>query len=170
MQDDVDKITARYPSLQPLRFPNAASAIQALHAGQVDAILIGRKVHAHESPEGLFIHPLRPGYTLITETQRTVGLAELAGMTVHTALPDSIAQSLLPAGTAIITHPDMEQAMDNGLASAVLLSWEDVEPWHQLLIAVDAQGNKIAVFRAPFLVFPAARSSDLGDLLNAIQP
>jgi hypothetical protein len=32
----------------------------------VDAILIGRKIHAHESPEGLFIHPLRPGYTLIT--------------------------------------------------------------------------------------------------------
>jgi hypothetical protein len=64
----------------------------------------------------------------------------------------------------------MEQAMDNGLASAVLLSWMDAEPWHQLLIPVDAQGNKIASFRAPFLVFPAARSSELNNLLNAIQP
>jgi hypothetical protein len=46
----------------------------------------------------------------------------------------------------------------------------DAEPWHQLLIPVDAQGNKIASFRAPFLVFPAARSSELNNLLNAIQP
>lgn len=170
MQDDVDEMTARYPSLQPLRFPNAASAIQAVHSGQADAILIGRKIHAHETPQNLAIHPLRPGYTLITETQRAVGLAELAGMTVHTALPASIAQPLLPAGTMLVTHPDLEEAMENGLASAVLISWEEVQPWHQLLIPVDAQGNKIAVFRAPFLVYQAGRSSELEYLLYAIQP
>jgi len=170
MSEEIASLMAIDPALQPMPFPNAASAIQALHGGQVDLIVIGRNVHAHESPQELAIIQLRAGYTLITERQRVVSQADLAGITVHTALPANTASSLLPAGTRLITHPNLEDAINAGLASAVLLGWDQVEPWHQLLIPLDAQGNKVASFRIPFLVYQAARAAELVNLLDAIQP
>lgn len=170
MAEEAGRMAAIDPSLQSVLFPNAASAIQALHGEQVDLIVIGRNVHVHESPQELAIIQLRAGYTLITERQRAVSQADLSGMTVHTALPANTASSLLPAGTRLITHPNLEDATNAGLSSAVLLGWDQVETWHQLLIPLDEQGKKVASFRAPFLVYQAARAAELVNLLDAIQP
>jgi hypothetical protein len=170
MREEVTRLSADFPALRPVRYPNAASAIQALHSGQVDIIIIGRKVHDHESPQDLATIQLQPGYTLITQTQRAVSMAVLAGMTVHTALPAPLARSLLPDGTSMVFHTKPAEALQAGLASAVLLEWELVEGWHALLIPLGEQGEKIRAFRTPFLVYPRALSGDLAALLAALQP
>ncbi|HDP73988.1 MAG TPA: hypothetical protein ENN46_03485 [Candidatus Woesearchaeota archaeon] len=133
-------------------YPSAASAIQQLRAGQVDAVLIGRVSRQSEIREGIKELRLGKGFTLISDSTKTILASELSKARVHTAVPEEIARTVLPENDFLF-YESNEKARESGISEAVLISWDDFRDEDHLLIPVYSDGRKIEKFRSPVLYF-----------------
>lgn len=166
MSEDLNILSAIDENLEFIRLPSAAHAIQSLLTGEVDAILIGRKPHTHELSADMVALQLEEGYTLISAQQQFIPYPDLEKIPIHsTHLPET-ALSILPSDTKIILHENLDQAIEAGLNSAILINWEQVESWHQLLIPINERGEKIRTFRTPFFVYLQSNFDHVLNLLD----
>jgi len=130
---------------------SAANALYYLTAGEVDAVLIGRTAKKRELHDQVKEKRLGEGYTLVFNRKMGIEFQQLPGFTIHTYLPRSIAENILP-DNKIIFHKSLEECLVDNLSEPVLIDWNDYQDEFELLIPLDNRG-KVPVFRAPVLYY-----------------
>lgn len=155
MQPVAEKIADNNEYIVLVAQQSSAQVLQALHNNDIDVALIGRKARQDErlsANERI----LEEGYTLVTAKKKFIQEEELAGIKVHTALAQDIAEQLLP-GSEIVLHPTTQEAVANGLAEAVLINWNEYNDQYALLVVMQGS-QKAQRFRTPILY---AKDQDL---------
>jgi hypothetical protein len=168
MASHVQALVADQPYLVPRGFNNSALAMGALHAGQVQAILIGRRAWENEDLDQLRLVLLSDGLTLIVQQPGSIRFEDLSRVRILTHESRAIIQDLLPPGTNIIHYDDYNQmrtALDGTVA--LLLRWSQVSPTDNLLVPVDQAGLKIPAFRSPHFYYLVSMEENLAPLLAA---
>ena len=152
----------------PILYDNSAEAMQALHTGLVEAIIIGRAAWEHELTEDLRLLLMADGLTLIVQQPGFIRYEDLPRIRIFTLEDSEAIQSLIPVQDNVIFYDDFDQMLaDMGRSAAVLMRWSQVSPVDGLLIPVDPTGLKIPGFRSPHLYYLAPMESTLSPLLNA---
>jgi hypothetical protein len=168
MAPHVQALVADHPYLVPRRFDNSALAMRALHAGQVQGILIGRSAWENERTDHLRVVLLSDGMTLIVQQPGAIRYEDLSRVRILTHENKAAIQDLLPPGTNIIHYDDYDQmrtALDGTVA--LLLRWSQVSPTDNLLVPVDQAGLKIPAFRSPHFYYLASMEESFASLLAA---
>jgi len=163
----VQNLAETYTNLTLTRFDNSARALQALQAGQVQAVLIGRIAWQNELSESLRLVRLADGLTLIARQPGFIAYEDLSRLNILTTERESAAQSLLPDEAVVTYYSDFDQMMADLDASAgVLLRWSQVTPVDSLLTPVYGTGNKMPSFRSPHFYYLAPMEEKLAPLLT----
>ncbi len=137
--------------LEAVGFETASQTLGALAAGEIDIALIGRMATDGETGAEVGHLRLEDGYTLISDQKRLVDYASLAGMTIHTSLPEDVARGLMPDAN-LIFYGSFQDAVSSGIHEAVLIDWDDYNGEYGLLIPM-LGGKKVEKFRVPVLYY-----------------
>lgn len=170
MQDEVIQISGKYSFVELIKYDSSAKAIQSLQAKEIDAVLVGRKPFSQEISSDLMFHQLKPGATLVSQKQGYILYEEISKITIHTSLAPEEADKMLPKGTHIIYYQDNDPPSTQGQNLLILKDWDQVENDDQLVIPVNGQGEKIRIFRTPFLLYPKSNGEKLESFLAAVLP
>ena len=150
MQDDAFAIaTSIEEDTQLFMYSSAAEVLQLLHQDVIDIAIVGRKAYRAEST-GLYELQTKPGYTLIGVQRQDISYESLLTLEIHTATDSEVVRNLFPPSTEIIFHESYTDALQEGMASGVvLIPWAkyDDEP----LVVPYQDGKKIYDFRTPFI-------------------
>jgi len=150
----IENMVENAKNLIPVHYDNAAMAMQALKAGDVHAVLIGRIVWEHEILDNLQLVRLEDNLTLIAARPGWILYDDLVQLTLMTSEEETQVRDLLPMGTSIAYYQDVDQMISEMDSSrAILLRWSQVLPSYNLLIPLDARGNKVPEFRSPHLYY-----------------
>jgi hypothetical protein len=169
MAPHVQALVADHPYIVPQRFDNSALAMRALHAGQVQGILIGRSAWENERTDHLRLVLLSDGMTLIVQQPGTIRYEDLSRVRILTHESKAAIQDLLPPGTNIIHYDEYDQMrVDLDGTVALLVRWSQVTPTDNLLVPVDQAGLKIPAFRSPHFYYLGSREATLAPLLAAL--
>ena len=169
MDPYVQSLAESHQNVMPVLYDNSAAAMQALQAGTVQAILIGRTAWAHELTEDLRLLLMADGLTLIVQQPGFIRYEDLPRIRIFTHDDPAAVQSLIPIQTNMVFYDDFEQMLTDMDASvAVLLRWSQVSPTDNLLIPVDPSGLKIPGFRSPHLYYMAPMEETLSPLLTTL--
>lgn len=171
MEPHVQSLAEAHQNVIPVLYDNSAAAMQALHAGNVQASLIGRNAWEHELTEDLRLLLMADGLTLIVHQPGFIRYEDLSRIRIFTLEDPAAIQSLIPVQDNVIFYDDFDQMLaDMGRSAAVLLRWSQVSPVDGLLIPVDMAGDKIPGFRSPHLYYLAPTEATLSFLLTALSP
>ena len=128
-------------------FGDAARALSSLKAGKIDFALVGRPAKENEIENGKKLI-LGNGFTLIAKEKKFISPEELESFPIHTALTKEKAGEFAPEAKNITFHKSLEEAISNGMQTAVLIDWKDYQDTFGLAIPVNENG-KIEKFRLP---------------------
>ena len=132
------------------KLDSSFAVLSELGEGNLDYGLIGRKAYGYELAPGTQEIPLQePGLTLISQEKGFVDYDELKNLEIHTYLEKEIVEDFFEFGN-ITFHDEIEKAIEEGLNSAVLISWQDWDDDFELLIPID-EFKKVEKFRTPIL-------------------
>ncbi len=168
MDPHVKNLAEAHQKVIPVLYENSAAAMQALQAGNVQAIVIGRSAWEHEIVEDLRLLLMADGLTLIVQQPGFIYYEDLPRIRILTHEDPTAIQSLIPVQNNVIFYDDFEQMLaDMDASVAVLLRWSQVSPSDNLLIPVDPTGIKTPGFRSPHLYYLAPMETTLSPLLTA---
>jgi len=168
MEPHVQSLVETHQNVLPVLYDNSAAAMQALHTGNVQASLIGRRAWEHELVEELQLLLMTDGLTLIVQQPGFIRYEDLPKIRILTNEEETTVQPLIPNLTNVVFYDDFDQVLTAMDASvAVLLRWSQVSSTDNLLIPVDAAGIKIPAFRSPHLYYLAPMEPILSPLLTA---
>jgi len=169
MHPYVQNLAESHQEVIPVLYDNSAAAMQALQAGAVQAILIGRTAWAHELTTDLRLLLMSDGLTLIVQQPGFIRYEDVPKIRIFTHEDPAAVQSLIPIQTNVVYYDDFEQMIAEMDASvAVLLRWSQVSPTDNLLIPVDPSGLKTPAFRSPHLYYMAPMEETLTSLLTTL--
>ena len=167
MEPIVTDLHNNHPNLMIVRYESASSALQALSAGSIDGVIVGRVARKNELSEGIILVRINDGFTLIAQQQAMIPFEDLANINVLTMAAEVEAEKLFPHGTNIKYFQDFNQMLtDLDQTSAILLHWSEVPEEYQLLIPIDGQGNKITQFRSGHFYYRESAADDLSSVLE----
>jgi hypothetical protein len=169
MHPYVQSLAESHQNVIPVLYDNSAAAMQALQAGTVQAILIGRTAWAHELIADLRLLLMDDGLTLIVQQPGVICYEDVPKIRILTHEDPTAVQSLIPIHTNVVFYDDFEQMIsDMDASAAVLLRWSQVSPTDNLLIPVDPSGLKTPDFRSPHLYYMAPMEETLSTLLTTL--
>jgi hypothetical protein len=169
MQEEIFELSEKYPSLEIIKYDSSAMAIHALQAKEIDVVLVGRKPFSQEISSDLEYHQLKPGATLVSQKQGFIKYEDLSKITVHTSLKPKEAEKMLPKGSHVVYFQGSEISYSEEVL-VVLKDWDQVGNDERLLTPVNYRGEKIRIFRTPFLIFLKNSTENLGNLRAVILP
>jgi hypothetical protein len=146
MERYANDLAASNFGMEPIRFESAGAVLSALKANEIDFALVGRKATVPEISAG--IDELRlseGGVTLIAPRKRIISEHELGDVEIRTCLP---AEDVIEYSNLKLVVVD---SCDWRNGEVWLISWDHYADDMNLLIPVDRFGNKIDLFRSPFL-------------------
>jgi len=126
---------------------SSSEALLELKESRIDLALIGRKAKTHEVLQEIKEIRLMEGYTLITETQRTITKEELRGIEIHTHVDAETTGMMFGEEQKIVFHETLEEAKSQGIEKAVLINWNEYNDY-ELLVIYDGPRKDLR-FRAP---------------------
>ncbi|MEX0920079.1 MAG: hypothetical protein WDZ69_00680 [Candidatus Pacearchaeota archaeon] len=136
-----------------VKFDSSSEVLHSLNNGQIDFGLIGRKAKNHEVSGEISEEVLKSGYTLISNEKRFVEYRDLQFIEIHTYLPESVVNSLVPSSSNVVYHDSIAGATSKiSEDNVVLISWDGWEDEFELLIVIDG-GEKVKDFRGAFLYY-----------------
>jgi hypothetical protein len=169
MQPHAQALAQAHQNVTLQQYENSGVALNALKAGQVQAVLIGRVAWQHEHTDDLRLVRLADGLTLIALHPGVIRFEDLPKIHILTHEAETAIQDLIPVRINVVYYEhfdEMRAAMEGSVA--VLLRWSQVSLTDNLVIPVDGAGNKIAGFRSPHLYYLDAMDEVLAPLLNAL--
>lgn len=167
MSPHVQTLAQAHQNVTPVLYDNSAVAIQALYAGDVHGILIGRVAWNLELSEQLRLVRLVDGLTLIAQHPGVVRFEDLAKIRIFTQENETAIQEIIPIRVNVTYYDDFNQMLaDFDGNSALLVRWSQVSPLDNLLIPVDPTGNKVAAFRSPHFYYLVTQEDQLAPLLS----
>ncbi len=159
MQPYLEKIARNFDDIDFLPASSAAEVLYMLRAGSIDAALIGRVAHSRELDEKTKFYRLKGGNTLIYRQKAGIGFDQLKEVEVYTYLPEEFIKDISSAFKRVIHFDSLDECLKDGLATPVLINWEDYRDEFELLIPMDVRG-KTPYFRAPVLYYKNDRLLD----------
>jgi hypothetical protein len=169
MQPHIQALMSTHQSIIPELYDNSAAAMQALYEGQVQAILIGRTARQNELSDQLRLVRLVDGLTLITHQPGVIRFEDIPKITLLTCEDEAAIADLIPVRFNVVYFDEFDQMLVNFDATvAVLLRWSQVSPVDNLLVPVDAAGNKVAGFRSPHFYYLDAHEAALAGIINTL--
>lgn len=167
MTPHVQALAKTHQNVTPIRYENSAIAMDALHAGVVQAILIGRSARDHELTDDLRLLLVDDGLTLIAQHPGVIRFEDLPKIRIFTQEAEADFQDLIPVRINVVYYDDYNQMLaDMDGSVAVLVRWSQVSPDDNLLIPVDAAGLKVPAFRSPHFYYLDALEVDLTSIRN----
>lgn len=151
--------------------PSSAVVLEKLSNQEIDLALIGRRAKSFEKNSLWQELMIDPGYTLISAQNQVISESDLKKYTIHTALNEETAKSLLPLETELVLYDTMFESVEYGLSEtaggnlkqAVLIAWEDYREDYNLLVPM--QGEQKAIqFRTPILYYLEQYQSSAQDI------
>ncbi len=132
------------------KLDSSATVLSEVKNGDITYGLIGRKAYAFEIDSSIQEIPLlEMGLTLISDEKGFVSYEDLENMEVHTYIDEEVVNDFINS-ESIFFHDDMDTALEEGLKTAVLISWQDWRDDFMLLIPIDGI-KKVEKFRTPLL-------------------
>ncbi len=169
METHVQSLAEVHQNVIPVLYENSAAAMQALHADNVQASIIGRSAWEHEIFEDLRLLLMDDGLTLIVQQPGLIRYEDVPKIRILTSEDEVAVQSLIPILTNVVFYDDFDLMLADVDASvAVLLRWSQISPTDNLLIPVDPTGLKTPGFRSPHLYYLAPMETTLSPLLTAL--
>jgi hypothetical protein len=163
----VQALAKTHQNVTPIRYENSAIAMDALHAGVVQAILIGRPARDHELTDDLRLLLVDDGLTLIAQHPGVIRFEDLPKIRIFTQEAEADFQDLIPVRINVVYYDDYNQMLaDMDGSVAVLVRWSQVSPDDNLLIPVDTAGLKVPAFRSPHFYYLDALEADLTPIRN----
>ena len=138
--------------IKPLQLGIAAQVLALLRGGYMNAGLVGRIAKKIEINDNIKEMRLAKGYTLVGKFKTAIPYGELPGMEIHTYLPEEVVKSFIPEAGNIIYHKSIEDAISEGVNSAVLIDWDDYSDDYELVIPIEG-GGKVLKFRTPTIYY-----------------
>lgn len=167
MTPHVQALAKNHKNVTPILYDNSALAMDALHAGAVQAILIGRSAREHELTDGLRLLLVEDGLTLIAQHPGVIRYEDLPKIRILTHEGEAAIQDLIPVRINVVYYDDFTQMLaDMDSSVAVLLRWSQVSPDNNLLIPVDVAGLKIPAFRSPHFYYLDSMEDTLLPIFN----
>ncbi len=152
MEPYAEKIAQNFENIDVFPSSSAAEVLYLLYNGNIDAALIGRVAHNREIDEKTKFYRLRNGNTLIYRQKAGIGFDQLKDVEVYTYLPEEEIKDIKDAFKNVIHFQTLDECLKDGLATPVLINWEDYRDEFELLIPMDMRG-KVSYFRAPVLYY-----------------
>lgn len=169
MRPYVELLLQSHDALIIIQYDSAAQVMQALNSGIIHGAIIGRVAREDEINEGISLIRLADGYTLIASDQSIIRYEDLQKIPILTTAEKKDVDKLLPEVTDITYYQDFDNMLSEmGRSEAVFLRWSEVSPIQNLLIPVDRQGLKVALFRSPHFYYWQDSGVDLSSILEAL--
>ncbi|MCD6101483.1 MAG: hypothetical protein J7J77_00305 [Candidatus Cloacimonetes bacterium] len=148
------------PDIKLLSFGSAAQVLALLKEDYLNAGLIGRIAKKNEIYNEIKEMRLAKGYTLVGKFKIAIPHGELSNMEIHTYLPEEVVKSFIPEVNKVIYHKSVEDAVREGISSAILIDWDDYSDDYELIIPIEDEG-KVLKFRTPTLYYHTKLESDI---------
>jgi hypothetical protein len=145
------KIAGKIPDAELVQVGSAAQAMRMLYNDQVDSVLIGRVATKREMDNRTIETRLADGITLIYRQKSGLPVSALSEIPVATYLTDEQLGELKDAFAQITKYETIEECLQDGLATPVLIDWRDYQDSFELLIPMFDNGAKDPRFRAPVI-------------------
>ena len=153
MKPFADKITdSLSDTVEMVEMASAAQVLGALRTGSVDGVLIGRYAKQMEIDSDIKREILKEGYTLVYKVKSGIPAAQLKELTVRTYLDKSELKDFVPLFGTIEYFDTLDECLDGGFETPVIINWKDYRDDLELLIPLEAYG-KVPLFRAPVLYY-----------------
>jgi hypothetical protein len=105
----------------------------------------------------------------VSQNQGFIIYDDLSKISVHTSLAPEEAEKMLPNGTQVIYYQTYEIPNSNEVL-VILKNWDQVGNDERLLTPVNNRGEKIRIFRTPFVLFLKSNEEKLESFIAAILP
>jgi hypothetical protein len=152
MEPYAEKIAKNFDDIDLMPASSAAEVLYMLRSGNIDGALIGRVAYDRELDEKTKGYRLKGGNTLIYRQKAGIGFDQLKEVEVYTYLPEEEIKDVENAFKNVIYFQTLDECLKDGLATPVLINWEDYRDEFELLIPMDMRG-KVSYFRAPVLYY-----------------
>lgn len=140
-------------NLELVQMPGAATVMNMLKSGDIDAALIGREAYERELNSSIKKKRLKSGYTLVYKDKVGIPKEQLKEIAIKTYLPKDIVETILPILDNVIFFPTYEACEEENGDIPMLIDWKDFKDRHEMLIPKEPDGMKTAIFRAPVIFY-----------------
>jgi hypothetical protein len=163
--DIFDKAIAKV-ELVPLG--SASLAMSLLRSGAIDIALIGRDAYARELTSAIGRRRLLGGYTLVFTRKAAIPKEQLAEIPIKTYLDPAVVEKLIPTLNNVSFYESFAECEQAEPETPMLIDWKDFKDDHEMLIPLEANGAKVAAFRAPVIFYNTAKiGEDVTDRFEA---
>ena len=168
MEPFAQKIAGNIQDVELVPVGSAAQAMRMLYNNQVDSVLIGRVATSREVDDNTIETRLADGITLVYRQKSGLPVSSLSEIPVATYLPDEKLGELKNAFGQINRYDTLEECLQDGLETPVLIDWKDYQDYFELLIPMYENGAKDARFRAPVIYHKGFDSKLLQQIKDSI--